>query len=205
MGLYEKYILPGAVDSACRKESLQHQRLKIVPEASGDVLEVGIGSGVNLPYYNSRRIRHLVGLEPSEFIWAKNTKDPSELPFSFEFVQASAEEIPAESNSFDTVVLTYTLCSIREYNKAMAEIRRVLKPDGQLLFCEHGRGPDQMVRLMQNLMNPIWKRIAGGCNLNRDIPAIIEGNGFRINNLEKGFNQRWSPGTYNFIGKAVKN
>jgi ubiquinone/menaquinone biosynthesis C-methylase UbiE len=188
-----------------RKESIMHQRKKLIPRAYGHVLEVGIGSGLNLPYYDNKKIRHLVGLEPSTFIWSKNINDPADLLDSFEFMQAYAEDIPASANSFDTVVLTYTLCSITDFNAAMTEIRRVLKADGQLLFCEHGRGPDPGIRMLQNLLNPFWKRIGGGCNLNRDIPSIIERNGFRIKSLETGFIHKWRPGSYNFLGKAIIN
>jgi ubiquinone/menaquinone biosynthesis C-methylase UbiE len=203
MGIYRKYILPGAVDATCRNASLMKQRLKIIPEASGSVLEVGIGSGLNLPFFDREKTRHLVGLDPSERIWARNRTDPRSLPFSFEFIQAPAEDIPASGNSFDTVVITYTLCTIGDFNTAMKEIRRVLKPDGHLLFCEHGRAPDRRVRTLQNLLNPFWKQISGGCHLNRDVPSIIEKNGFRIKSMETGFVHKWRPGSYHYLGKAV--
>jgi len=178
------------------------QRQKVIPLAEGTVLEVGIGSGLNLPFYNKEHISHLLAIDPSEALWKKNKVDLKSLGFNFEFAKALAEDIPADNNSFDTVILTYTLCSIRETQVALEEIRRVLKRNGKLLFCEHGKAPDMAIQKWQNRMNPLWKRVGGGCNLNKDIPALINGNGFKINNLDTMYIPGWKPASFNYWGAA---
>ncbi len=202
MGLYDKYVLPKIIDSACKQKPNMMQREKIIPLASGNVLEIGIGSGLNLPFYDKEQVKHLMAIDPSIDIWNKNKFDPNDFPFNFEFAQAFAEDIPSNNNSFDTVVITYTLCSIPDTNKAFEEIRRVLKPNGKLVFCEHGKAPDKAVEKWQNLINPVWKRFGGGCNLNRDIPLIIENNGLKINGLETMYLPGWKPASFNYWGTA---
>jgi ubiquinone/menaquinone biosynthesis C-methylase UbiE len=202
MGLYNKYVLPKLIVSACRQKPNMRQREKIVPLAKGNVLEIGIGSGLNFPYYDDREVNHLIAIDPSMDVWKKNKFDPKDIPFDFEFIQASAENIPSDNNSFDTIVMTYTLCSIRKTNKAFEEIRRVLKPNGKLVFCEHGKAPDKAIERWQNLINPVWKQFAGGCNLNRDIPLIIEKNGLKINKMETMYHPGWKPGSFNYWGTA---
>ena len=145
MSLYNKYILPKVIDWACSQKPTMKQRVKIIPFAKGNVLEIGIGSGLNLPFYNKENVKHLMAIDPSKEVWNKNVIDLKKLPFDFEFVKAFAEDIPADTNSFDTVVITYSLCTIPETNKALEEIRRVLKPNGKLLFCEHGKAPEKAV------------------------------------------------------------
>jgi ubiquinone/menaquinone biosynthesis C-methylase UbiE len=202
MGLYDKYVLPKIIDSACKQKPNMMQREKIIPLASGNVLEIGIGSGLNLPFYDKEQVKHLMAIDPSIDIWNKNKIDPNDFPFDFEFAQAFAENIPCNNNSFDTVVITYTLCSIPDTKKAFEEIRRVLKPNGKLVFCEHGKAPDKAVEKWQNLINPVWKRFGGGCNLNRDIPLIIENNGLKINGLETMYLPGWKPASFNYWGTA---
>jgi ubiquinone/menaquinone biosynthesis C-methylase UbiE len=178
------------------------QREKIIPLATGNVLEIGIGSGLNLPYYDNTEVNQLLAIDPSLELWKKNRIDPKDLPFDFEFVKAFAENIPSDNNSFDTVVITFTLCSITDPNKAFEEIRRVLKPNGKLVFCEHGKAPDKAIEKWQNFINPVWKRFGGGCNLNRDIPLIIENNGLKINSLETMYLPGWKPASFNYWGTA---
>lgn len=202
MGLYKKYILPTVIDLACKQNSSMRQRMKVIPLATGNVLEIGIGSGLNLPIYNNKNVTHLTAIDPSKELWAKNIIDTKNLPFEFAFTEAFAENIPEENNKFDTVVITYALCTISDTNKALAEMRRVLKPNGKLIFCEHGKAPDKVIQKWQNLINPLWKNIGGGCNLNRDIPLIIEENGFKINNLEKMYISEWKPLSFNYWGTA---
>ena len=202
MGLYKKYILPTVIDLACKQNSSMRQRMKVIPLATGNVLEIGIGSGLNLPIYNNKNVTHLTAIDPSKELWAKNIIDTKNLPFEFAFTEAFAENIPEENNKFDTVVITYALCTISDTNKALAEMRRVLKPNGKLIFCEHGKAPDKVIQKWQNLINPLWKNIGGGCNLNRDIPLIIEENGFNINNLEKMYISEWKPLSFNYWGTA---
>lgn len=204
MGLYDKYVLPNAIVWACKQKSNMKQREKIIPLASGNVLEIGVGSGLNLPFYDKKKVTHLTAIDPSAAIWKKNTFDISTLGFEFDFMEAFSENIPAENNSFDTVVITYALCTIQDTDKAFDEIKRVLKKDGKLLFCEHGKAPDKKIVQWQNMLNPFWKKIGGGCNLNRDIPFMIERNGFKILKLEKMYIPGWKPASFNYWGIAEK-
>jgi len=202
MGIYNKYILPKAINWACKQKPMTYQRKKIVPLAEGKILEIGIGSGLNLPFYLKDKTKHLTAIDPSIETWNENTVDLQKLPFEFEFHQAFAENIPAENNSFDSVVLTYTLCTIKDTYKSLEEIRRVLKPNGKLLFCEHGKAPDKAIQKWQNRINPLWKRIGGGCNLNKDIPTIIESNGFNLNKIDSMYIPGWKPASFNYWGVA---
>lgn len=202
MGFYDKYILPSAVNWACKQKPMTFQRIKVIPFAEGNVLEIGIGSGLNLPYYSEEKVKHLTAIEPSLETWNKNKVNIQELPFGFEFIQAYAENIPAEDNSFDTVILTYTLCTIQDTYKSLEEIRRVLKPNGKLLFCEHGKAPDKAIQKWQNRINPLWKMVGGGCNLNKDIPTLIEGNGFQFKKIESIYIPGWKPASFNYWGAA---
>lgn len=202
MGLYNTFILPKVIDWTCKQRSNMKQREKVVPLASGNVLEIGIGSGLNLPFYNEKNVKHLTAIDPSVEIWNKNAIDINDLPFEFEFIKAFAEDIPADNNSFDTIVITYTLCSIPDTVIAFDEIKRVLKINGQLIFCEHGKAPDRSVERWQNFINPMWKRLGGGCTLNRDIPSIIENNGLKINTLDTMYIPGWKPASFNYWGTA---
>jgi ubiquinone/menaquinone biosynthesis C-methylase UbiE len=202
MGLYNKYILPKVVDWTCKQKPSMYQRMKVIPLATGNVLEIGIGSGLNLPIYHKENVKHLIAIDPSKEMWNKNLIDTKQLPFDFNFKEAFAENIPEENNKFDTVVITYTLCTISDTNKALKEIRRVLKPNGKLIFCEHGKAPDKAIQKWQNMINPIWKRIGGGCNLNKDIPLIIKENGFKMKKMETMYIPGWKPASFNYLGTA---
>ena len=201
MSLYNKYILPNLINSGCNKKPQMKQREKIIPFAEGKVLEVGIGSGLNLPFYDRNKVSELVGIDPSLELW--NKRQPiKDLGFHYEFIKGVAEDMPFGKDSFDTIVITYTLCSIPDFQSALESLRKVLKPSGKFLFCEHGRAPDKSVLLTQNAINPIWKLIGGGCNINRDIPSIINGNGFKILTLETMYVPGWKPVSFNFWGEA---
>jgi ubiquinone/menaquinone biosynthesis C-methylase UbiE len=202
MGLYDKHILPKLIDCACKQKPNMRQREKVIPLATGNVLEIGIGSGLNLSMYNGERVNHLTAIDPSKEIWDKNVFDTKKLNFEFEFIEAFAENIPEDNNSFDTVVVTYTLCTIPDINKAFEEIRRVLKPSGKLIFCEHGKAPDKAIQKWQSIINPFWKRLGGGCNLNRDIPLIIKDNGLKIVEIEAMYIPGWKPASFNYWGTA---
>jgi len=178
------------------------QRAKIIPHAQGKVLEIGIGSGLNLPFYNSENLKHLTAIDPSVETWQKNKIDTKQLSFDFEFIKAFAEDIPADNNSFNTVVITYSLCTIPGTEKALEEIRRVLKTNGKLLFCEHGKAPDIAIQKWQNRLNPLWKRVGGGCHLNKDIPLLIKENGFKIKTLDSMYIPGWKPASFNYWGEA---
>jgi ubiquinone/menaquinone biosynthesis C-methylase UbiE len=184
MGFYENHILPRMIDLACSAGPILKQRAKVVPMAEGRVLEVGMGSAINIPFYDADRIEMVWGLEPSEGMRRKAAPRIANAPFPIEWLGLPGEEIPLEDNSADTVLLTFTLCTIPDFAKALDQMRRVLKPGGRLLFAEHGEAPDENVRKWQNRVNPIWKRIAGGCHVNRPIPKLIEDGGFKIDNVE---------------------
>jgi ubiquinone/menaquinone biosynthesis C-methylase UbiE len=202
MGLYNKYLLPKLIDWTCSQNPTMKQRQKIIPIASGVVLEIGIGSGLNVPLYDHEKVIRLLGIDPSEELWKENNVHINHLPFEFQFQKARAEEIPADDNSFDSVVITYSMCTISDLSKTFEEVKRVLKPNGKLIFCEHGKAPDRSVVRWQNMLNPIWRQFSGGCNLNRDIPFLIQNNGFKINQLETMYVPGWKPATFNYWGTA---
>ena len=196
MSLYGKYILPKLLNSCCSNPPMVYQRKKVVPLAEGDVLEVGIGSGLNLPFYDKSKINKLWGLDPSEELNKMAAEVAKEEEMEVDFIISGAEEIPLPDNKVDTVILTYTMCTIPDVDLANEEIKRVLKPEGKLIFCEHGIAPDENIYKWQKRINPIWKRIAGGCNLHRNIPEIIERSGFDIEEIDT----MYLPSTPKFAG-----
>lgn len=202
MGLYDRYVLPRLIDRACGIKAVGLQRQKIVPQASGRVLEIGIGSGLNLPYYDPARVERLWGLEPSAELRRMAERKASGLAFPVEFLGLPGEQIPLADDSVDTVLVTYTLCTIPDAAAALREMRRVLRPHGRLLFAEHGRAPEESVRRWQARLTPLWKRLAGGCHLDRDIPGMIEREGFRIVELDSAYLPGPRPLTFNFRGSA---
>jgi ubiquinone/menaquinone biosynthesis C-methylase UbiE len=203
MRLYRKYILPKAVHFICSAGLILKQREKIAPLAAGRVLEIGIGSGLNLPLYDPAKVKHVWGLDPSLELWAMAAKTAARAEFSVEFIKAGAEAIPLDDSCADTVVVTYTLCTLSSLALALGEMRRVLKPDGRLIFCEHGAAPDEAVRRWQDWLNPIWKRIAGGCNLNLPIPSLLQQAGFKIWSMNAMYLPGWKPVTFNYWGTAA--
>ena len=205
MGFYAKYILPRATHFVCSAKQIRRQREKVVPLAEGCVLEVGIGSGLNLPFYTAGKVRHLWGLDPSKEAWALAQSATVQTEFDVEFIASTAEEMPLDDNSADTVLVTYTLCSIAKILPALGEMRRVLKQGGQLLFCEHGTAPAEGVRRWQNRLNPIWKRLGGGCNLNLPIPSVLERAGFKIREMDTLYIPGWKPVSFNYWGKAISS
>lgn len=178
------------------------QREKIVPLAEGRVLEIGIGSGLNIPYYDVQKVEHLWGLDPSAEMWSIAQKNAVSHHLDAEFIQSGAESIPLDKNSTDTVLMTYTMCTIPDALSALNEVRRVLKPGGKLLFCEHGTAPDKHIERWQNRFNPIWKRLAGGCNLNRPIPELLAQSGFVSTDMQTMYLPGWKPATFNYWGTA---
>jgi len=203
MGLYSRYILPKLIHFTCGSKPIMRQREKVVPHAHGRVLEIGIGSGLNLPYYDAAKVTKVWGLDPAPEMTRMAERTARAVPFGVEFIGLSGDEIPLEDDSVDSVVITYTLCSIPDTDPALRQMRRVLKPGGELIFCEHGAAPDASVRRWQERLNPLWRRIGGGCNLNRPIPALIEAGGFRIRSLETMYIPGWRPASFNYWGAAV--
>ena len=202
MAFYEDHVLPHLIDIVCSAKPTRKQREKIVHLAEGDVLEIGFGSGLNLPYYDPGKVRKIFGLEPSAGMRRKARRNVDASGLDVEFIDLPGEEIPLESNSVDSVLVTYTLCTIPDVVAALQGMRRVLKPGGRLLFCEHGEAPDANVRRWQHRLNPGWRRVAGGCNMNRDIPGLIEKSGFRITSDERMYIPGLRILSYNYWGIA---
>lgn len=200
MGVYNDIILPKLCDLAMRNERLRPYRQRVIGAAEGRVLEIGSGSGLNLPFYGAR-VREILALEPSPNLLALARNAPqSAMPVRF--IEASAEAIPLDDGSVDTVVTTWTLCTIPGAAAALSEMRRVLKPGGKLLFVEHGRSPDRGVRWWQDAITPAWRPISGGCHLNRPIRSMIEDGGFRIDRVETGYMPGPKPMTFMYEGSA---
>lgn len=179
MNPYDRFILPYLIDWVCALPQLGREREHIVPQADGKVLEVGIGSGRNLAHYRRERVAMLTGIDPGA-LRRRTEKRARKARIPLELLPLSAEAIPAEAESFDTVISTFTLCSIPQIDRALAEMRRVLKPGGRFLYLEHGAAPDPGVRRWQNRLTPLWRPLAGGCRLNREIPKLIRDAGFEI-------------------------
>lgn len=202
MGLYERYLLPPLLNYAMQQKPITYQRKKVVPMAEGRVLEIGIGSGLNLAHYEPGKVEKVWGLDPSAELRVMAEKNAAEVPFDVEFIGLEAEEIPLEDKSMDTVLVTYTLCTIPEVVRALKGMRRVLKPGGKLVFSEHGRAPDESVRKWQNRLNPIWNKIGGGCHLNRAIPDLITEGGFKLDKVDTMYLPGPRPMTFNYWGTA---
>ena len=205
MGLYDHYILPVVLNAAMSAKPIRYQRKKVVPRAQGRVLEIGFGAGHNLPFYDASKVSHLWALEPSQEMRERAAERVSQSPIPLEFLDLPSEEIPLGNEEADTILITYTLCTIPDVMKALGEMRRVLKPQGKMIFCEHGEAPDENVRKWQRRVTPAWKFIGGGCHVGRPIPKMIQDAGFRVENMET----MYLPGTprfagFNYWGDAVK-
>lgn len=202
MGLYSNYVLPSLQHLACGSRPIARQREKVVPLAEGHVLENGIGTGLNLPYYDRSKVTKLWGPEPAPEMRQRARQAARALDMEVEFLDLPGEQIPLDEASVDTVLVTYTLRTIPGVEQALEQMARVLRPGGKLIFCEHGAAPDENVRRWQDRINPIWKRFAGGCNVNRSIPSLIEDSGFRIGSLETMYLPGVRALSYNYWGTA---
>jgi ubiquinone/menaquinone biosynthesis C-methylase UbiE len=202
MGFYTRHILPHLIRSACGLPLVRRQRERVVPLASGEVVEIGIGSGPNLPLYDPTRVTRVIGIDPSEPLLGYARRAAIGAAFPVELRAASAERLPIASSSTDTAVLTFTLCSIPDAASALAEIRRVLRRGGSLLFLEHGLAPDEAVRRWQHRLDPLWGPLAGGCHLSRDIPALLSAAGFHAVELDTGY-LRGAPRFAGYLYRGV--
>ncbi len=203
MGLYSHYVLPRLINFAMMRDEVTRLRAAHVPAARGVVLEVGIGSGLNLPFYTAA-VTKLYGVDPSAELIAMARPTTVDLPFPVEFLQQSAERIPLSEGSVDTAVATWSLCSIEDPVSALRELRRVLKPGGAFIFVEHGLAPDAGVRTWQNRLTPIWRHVAGGCHLNRRIDDLIREAGLTMTSLHVGYVQGPRFAAYMYEGRAGK-
>ena len=203
MHWYDRHILPWLIDFGCGLPMVQARRRALVPQARGKVLEIGMGTGRNLPFYDRSRITQLVGVDPALQMHSLAQRRSAQAGLDVELVGLTAERLPLPDESFDTVVCTYTLCSIAHPVAALREVWRVLKPGGQFLFCEHGRAPDAGVARWQRRIQPLWTPMMGGCHLDRDVPALLREAG-----LQAEVDQGYLPGpkllTYHYWGRARK-
>lgn len=186
MSFYQRHILPRLIDFGMRQKRLRPLRELLIGEAEGRVLEIGIGSGRNLPFYR-RDVERLLGVDPSPELLAMARRNAAWVHFPVDLAEASAEALPLDDRAVDCVVTTWTLCSVADPRRALAEIRRVLRPGGPLLFIEHGQAPEATVRRWQDRLTPLWRRLAGGCHLNRPVDRLIRECGFDLRCLETGY------------------
>jgi ubiquinone/menaquinone biosynthesis C-methylase UbiE len=205
MSIYQEKVLPYLVDLVCSSKSASKQRKKVVPYAEGEVLEVGVGSGLNFPFYDVQKITKIWALETSKGMQVLAKKAPRDPCLNIEFITLSSEELPFDEASIDTIVITYVLCTIPDVRIALQQMFKVLKPGGKLLFSEHGRAPDANIKFLQNLVNPFWRRVAGGCNLNRHIPNLLKEAGFILQKDERMYLPGFRFFSYNYWGTAVKS
>lgn len=203
MGLYDNHVLPHLINLSMRNRLLLPYRQRVISQAAGRVLEVGIGSALNLPYYGPE-VTELLGLEPAARLMQMAERSASQSQRRVTFIAGSAEAIPLDDASVDTVVTTWTLCSIPDAISALHQMRRVLRPGGQLLFVEHGRAPDERVVKWQDRLTPFWKRMGGGCHLNRPIATLVESAGFTIADLKTGYMKGPKPMTFMYEGRAQR-
>ena len=204
MGLYSRYVLPHLINCACGARPIEKERAKIVPRAAGVVLELGFGSGRNLAHYDFARIEKIYALEPEPGMRELARKAAAGAPAPIEILPEKAEDLSLPEASVDCVLVTYTLCTIPDGVAALKAARRALKPGGRLYFCEHGLAPDAQVARTQRRIEPLWSRLAGGCHLTRDIPALLGQGGFRIEDLTSWYLPRTPQfAGYTYRGAAV--
>jgi len=201
VGFYDDHILPSLINLTMRQKRLAAYRSRVIPNAEGRVLEVGVGSGLNLPFY-TEKVQRVIALDPSPTLLSMALKVLPRVKPPVEFVEGSAEAVPLDDASVDAVVTTWTLCSIPDAQQALREMRRVLKPVGRILFVEHGLAPEPNVRWWQDRLTPWWKPLAGGCHLNRPMRMLIEGAGFEFERLDTGYMRGPRPMTFMYEGSA---
>ena len=200
MGFYQERVLPHLIQMSMKQEHFEPYRRRVIGGARGRVLEIGVGSGLNLPFYEAGS--EVVGLDPSATLLSMAREATVDRTRCIELIEGFAESMPLPDHEFDTVVTTWTMCSIPDVARALSEIRRVLKANGRLLFAEHGLAPSPGVVRWQNALTPVWKRIGGGCHLNRAIDQLIVANGFGITTLKTGYMKGPKPMTFMYEGQA---
>src|SRR4030095_16472917 len=201
MGVYARCVLPRLTDLAIRNGALRAERASIVPRAEGRVLEVGVGSGLNIPFYRAA-VRRLYALDPSAELLRMARLKTDQVPFPVDFLQHSAEAIPVVAGTFDCVVTTWTPCTIPDPVLAVVRMRRVLRSDGRLIWVEHGRSPEPRIARWQDGLTPLWRRITGGCHLNRPIDQLLMRAGFEVIEMKAGYIAGLRVGTFVYRGIA---
>ena len=202
MGWYERFLLPRLMDLAMRQRRLAAYRRRVLAAARGLVLEIGVGSGLNLPLYGPA-VERVFGADPSPALLALARARGARAPLPVHLIRAAAEQLPFRAGAFDTVVMTWTLCTVADPAASLAELRRVLRPDGRLLFVEHGLAPEPAIERWQHRLTPYWQRIGGGCRLDRKADALIRAAGFVIGELGTGYMKGPKPFTYMYEGSAT--
>ena len=193
---YETNVVPKLLTVLCNTKPNHYQRQKIVPLATGDVVEIGVGPGLNLQYYNTTNVNKVIGIDPSDELNKIAKKNANKVNLDIEFNLSSAESIDLPTSSVDSVVCTFSLCSIPDPKKALNEIYRILKPGGKYFFCEHGISPDLFTKVFQNVTNIFYPKLSGGCHANRDIPKLITDSGLKIDEKDT----MYLPGSVKFLG-----
>jgi ubiquinone/menaquinone biosynthesis C-methylase UbiE len=204
MSFYNRHIMPRLINGVCGMSQFSDQRQKVVPRAEGLVVEIGIGSGLNLPHYDAGKVCQVIGVDPDEQMWKAGRDRVRLSAVPVERVGLSGEQIPLDKHMADTVLVTYSLCTIPDAVAALHEMRRILKPGGRLLFLEHGAAPEARVRKWQSRIDPLWKRIAGGCHSGRPIPKLLEQAGWKIDEMAEGYISGPKPLAYNYWGSAAE-
>ncbi|MCE9579856.1 MAG: class I SAM-dependent methyltransferase [Deltaproteobacteria bacterium] len=202
MSFWADRVLPTLVEKACRSHAILAERQRWIPRAHGEVLEVGVGSGLNLAFYDPAKVDAVTGLDPSAALLTRAAARVATAPVPVSLLEGVAEQLPFPARAFDSAVITYSLCSVDDPQRALAELRRVLRPGGELIFVEHGLAPDARTRGWQRRLTPVWRRIGGGCRLDRDMRAILRDAGFRSDDLTAGFTEGASWLSYTFEGTA---
>jgi ubiquinone/menaquinone biosynthesis C-methylase UbiE len=201
MSLYGRYIVPFLINASMRSKEVTAQRTELVPQARGRVLEVGIGSGLNLPFYGPE-VMEVDGVDPSPELLRQARRRAAVARFPVRLHPDSAERLPFPDGTFDTAVMTWTLCSIPDPEAALREVRRVLRPAGRLLFVEHGSSPEPAVATWQRRLEPVWRRVSGGCHLTRKVDDLVRAAGFRIDSLATGYLPGPRVFTFRYQGDA---
>lgn len=190
MGLknwYDEHIVPRLIKVACSQEGIADRRAQVVPRASGRVFEIGCGGGINQSYYDRDKITGFAGIDPSGKLLDYARQEAAKKGWEADIRQGFGENIPFGDEEFDTVVCTYTLCSVDDNQRVISELRRILKPGGNLLYLEHGQAPDANVRRWQKRIEPTWKQLMGGCHLTRPIADAVRGAGFAVTPIDQGY------------------
>jgi ubiquinone/menaquinone biosynthesis C-methylase UbiE len=202
MSLWARHVVPRLIERAAQSPSILDERRRWVPRAHGRVLELGVGSGLNLAFYDPARVAAVTGIDPSPPLLRRAGSRVTRAPVPVTLVEGVAERLPFDAGSFDSAIVTYSLCSMDEPARALAEVRRVLRPGGELVFVEHGLAPDAGTRRWQRRLSPIWRRIAGGCRLDRDLPALLRETGFAVDELTAGYRGTVRVMSYTYQGTA---